>query len=179
MSHIKALVVGVSNYYISGASNLPFCRNDVIEMTKALHSGLKLDYDDIFTLGKSGDVAKDDFIKAISEIINKIGKDDYLIFYFSGHGTTVQNQHYLVFSDGLLSTQEIIEFFEKASAKGKIVFLDCCYSGQFSISGTSLFSIEETVNEFAGRGHAVFSSSNATQVSYGHPDKPISVFTSF
>lgn len=179
MSNIKALVIGVSNYYISGASNLPFCKNDVAEMTKALHSGLKLDDDDIFTLGKSGDVAKDDFIKAISEITNLMDKDDYLIFYFSGHGTSVHNQHYLVFSDGLISTQEIIEFFEMASAKGKIVFLDCCFSGQFSISGTSSFSIEETVSEFAGRGYAVFSSSNAIQESYGHPDKPISVFTSF
>ncbi len=179
MSNMKALVVGVSNYYMSGAPNLPFCRNDVIEMTEALHFGLKLDFDDIFTLGESGDVSKDGFIKEVFEIISTISKDDFLIFYFSGHGTTVHNQHYLVFSDGLISTQEIIEFLEKVSAKGKIVFLDCCYSGQFSISGTSVFGIEETVNDFAGRGHAVFSSSNATQVSYGHSDKPISVFTSF
>lgn len=179
MSNIKALVVGVSNYYISGAGNLPFCRNDVIEMEEALYFGLKLENDDVISLGKLGDVKKDDFIKAILEITNLIDKNNFLIFYFSGHGTTIDNQHYLVFSDGFISTQEIIEYFERVSAKGKVVFLDCCYSGHFSISGTSTFSIEETVGDFAGRGYAVFSSSNSTQVSYGHPDKPISVFTSF
>ncbi|WP_244918709.1 caspase family protein [Paenibacillus dendritiformis] len=179
MSNIKALVVGVSNYYISGAGNLPFCSNDVIEMEEALFSGLKLGRDDIISLGKLGDVKKDDFIKAIFEIIKLLDKNDFLIFYFSGHGTTIDNQHYLVFSDGFISTQEIIDYLERITAKAKVVFLDCCYSGHFSISGISTFSIEETVGDFAGRGYAVFSSSNSTQVSYGHPDKPISVFTTF
>ncbi|WP_103108445.1 caspase family protein [Brevibacillus reuszeri] len=178
MSNVKALVVGVSNYYI-GATNLPFCMNDVVEMKQALQSGMKLENDDIFILGELGDVKTDDFISALSDITNSTGINDYLLFYFSGHGTKIDNQHFLVFSDGIISTQEIIEYFERSSVKGKVVFLDCCYSGHFSISGTSTFSIEETVDDFAGRGYAVFSSSNSAQVSYGHPDKPISVFTSF
>lgn len=52
MSNTKALVVGVSNYYIAGAGNLPFVKNDVIEMEESLCSGLKLNTDDIITLGK-------------------------------------------------------------------------------------------------------------------------------
>ncbi|EES73132.1 hypothetical protein POTG_02232 [Paenibacillus sp. oral taxon 786 str. D14] len=60
-----------------------------------------------------------------------------------------------------------------------MIFLDCCFSGNFSVDRSSSFSIEETVDDFAGKGYAVLSSSNSTQASYGHPDKPISVFTSF
>lgn len=179
MSNIKALVVGVSNYYIAGAVNLPFVKNDVIEVEEALYSGLKLDADDIITLGKKEDVKKEDFIRSILQISKLLNKDDYLIFYFSGHGVKIENQHYLVCSDDFISTQEIIKYFERVSAKGKIIFLDCCYSGNFSVDGTPVFSIEETVSDFVGRGYAVFSSSSSTQSSYRHPDKPISIFTSF
>ena len=35
------------------------------------------------------------------------------------------------------------------------------------------------IADFHGKGYAVFSSSNAEQVSYGHLDKPISIFTDF
>lgn len=179
MSNVKALVVGVSNYYISGAGNLPFCMNDVVIMEKSLCDGLKLRKSDIISCGSSGDVKKDDFINALLQMTTLTDENDILIFYFSGHGTTIDKQHYLVFSDGLISTQEIIGYFEEVLAKSKIIFLDCCFSGNFSVDKTSIFNIEKTVAEFAGKGYAVFSSSNSAQESYGRPDKPISVFTSF
>nr|WP_275298481.1 caspase family protein [Clostridium sp. YIM B02555] len=179
MSNVKALVVGVSNYYIPGAGNLPFCMNDVIVMEKSLHNGLKLRKSDIVSCGSSGDVKKDEFINALLQMTTLTNENDILIFYFSGHGTTIDKQHYLVFSDGLISTQEIIGYFEKVLAKSKIIFLDCCFSGNFFVDKTSIFNIEKTVTEFTGKGYAVFTSSNSAQVSYGHPDKPISVFTSF
>lgn len=179
MSNVKALVIGVSNYYISNAENLPFCINDVVAMEKALHNGLKLRKNNIITCGNFGEVKREDFIYALSQMTNLTDKNDILIFYFSGHGTTIDNQHYLVFSDGLMSTQEIIKYFEKILAKSKIIFLDCCFSGNFSVNKTSIFNIEKTIAEFEGKGYAVFSSSNSSQVSYSHPDKPISVFTSF
>jgi len=179
MSNIKALVVGVSNYYISGAPNLPFCMNDVNAMKKALHNGLKLERNDVITCGSLGDVKKNEFINALSQLTTLTDENDIMIFYFSGHGAKIENQHYLVFSDGLIITQDIIEFFEAVQARSKIIFLDCCYSGNFSVNKTSTFSIEQTVAEFQGKGYAVLSSSNSNQVSYGHPDKPISVFTGF
>jgi len=52
-------------------------------------------------------------------------------------------------------------------------------AGNFMIDNTAVFNINETADEFAGRGYAVIASSNAIQYSYGHPDKPISLFTSF
>lgn len=179
MSNIKALVVGVSNYYISGVANLSFCTNDVIAMQNALINGLKLEKNDVITCGSLGVVTKDDFINALSQMTSLTNENDTVIFYFTGHGTTIDSQHYLVLSDELIHTQEIIKYFEKISARSKIIFLDCCFSGNYYVSKTSEFNIEKTVSEFQGKGYAVFSSSNSSQVSYGHPDKPISVFTSF
>ncbi|RAN85245.1 caspase family protein [Bacillus sp. SRB_331] len=178
MSKIKALVVGVSNYYI-GANDLPFCINDITAMESALHNGLKLEKNDVITCGQLGDVMVDDFKNALSQLTSLTNDSDILIFYFSGHGTTIDDKHYLVFSNGIISTQEVIDYFENIPTRSKIIFLDCCHSGNYSVSGTSEFSIEKTVAEFHGQGYAVLSSSNSHQYSYGHPDKPISVFTSF
>lgn len=179
MSKLKAVVVGVSNYYISGVDNLPFCKNDVDLFSDTLQKGLKLDKNDIIRCGDFGDVKIEDFIEALSQIASSIDNTDTLIFYFSGHGTTQDDAHYLVFSDGIVSTHEIIKLLESVPNRSKIIFLDCCKSGNFSVSNTPYFNIEKTVEEFQGKGYAVFSSSKAGQYSYGHSEKPISVFTSF
>jgi hypothetical protein len=179
MKSIKSLLVGVSNYSLEGANNLPFCKNDIIAMEEALRNGLKVSRNDIITCGNFGLVSKEDFIKEITNLKEKTNEDDVVIFYFSGHGTTQDDKHYLVCSDGLIHTQAIIELMEEINARSKIIILDCCFSGNFSVSGTSDFNIEETIEEFSGKGYAVLSSSNSSQVSYGHPEKSISLFTYF
>lgn len=179
MTKLKAIVVGVSNYYIEGVDNLSFCKNDIEVMERALCSGLKVDSKDVISCGYSGDVKIEEFKKVLLDSASLVNEQDTLIFYFSGHGASIDDNHFLVFSDGIISTQEIIGYFEKINSRSKIIFLDCCYSGNYSVNGLSTFNVEETVEEFHGRGYAVFSSSNADQVSYGHPDKPISLFTAF
>jgi hypothetical protein len=179
MANVKALVVGVSNYNIEGAEDLPFCKNDILAMETALHKGLKISRNDIITCGSLGVVDKEDFINEISNLSKITDRNHIAIFYFSGHGTTKEDKHYLVFSDGMMHTQEIIEIMHSIKAKSKIIILDCCFSGNFNVSGTSDFNISETVEEFNGRGYAVFSSSTSTQESFGHPEKPISLFTNF
>lgn len=179
MSKTKALVVGVSNYYIEGAKDLYFCKNDILAIKGALINGLKLSKHDIFTLGNSGKVTKNDFRSALLKLSNETDQDDIVLFYFSGHGGKIEGKHCLIFSDGWMNTQEIIKHFEKIKAKSKIILLDCCYAGDFTVSEALTFDIVETVNEFNGKGYAVFSSSSSSEVSFCHPQKPISLFTNF
>ncbi|WP_198136193.1 hypothetical protein [Paenibacillus sp. oral taxon 786] len=54
MTNTKALVVGVSNYYDPAIPNLPFCKNDVSEVRKALRFGLKIGNEDIITPWRIG-----------------------------------------------------------------------------------------------------------------------------
>lgn len=108
-----------------------------------------------------------------------INEDDVLLFYFSGNGQNFDQQHHLILSDDFISTNELIKKLEKVPAKSKVVFLDCCYSGNYSIEDPVNPEVNQMIADFQGKGYAVFSSSNAEQVSYGHPDKPISIFTSF
>jgi hypothetical protein len=176
---LRALVIGVSDYTAMNEHNLPFCKNDIYAVCDALVYGLKVERTNITICGECETVKEVDFIAALNNLISNTATEDTLIFYFSGHGGTLPDGHHLLLSDCFISTKDIIDFLESITAKNKIIFLDCCMSGNFMINQTASFNINDTVEEFAGKGYAVLASSNATQVSYGHPDKPISLFTSF
>jgi hypothetical protein len=176
---LKALVIGVSDYTSIKQHNLLFCKNDIQAIRDALILGLKIDKSNIATCGESEIVTGAEFLYALNNLILSTDVDDTVIFYFSGHGGSLSDGHRLLLSDTAFKTKDIIEILEKTPAKNKIIILDCCMSGNFNIDQTAAFNIDETVEEFAGKGYAVLASSNATQVSYGHPDKPISLFTSF
>ena len=179
MPMLRALVIGVSDYSGMNQKNLPFCKNDIPAICEALISGLKVEKANITTLGEDYTVEGTEFQFALQSLISTANAEDTLIFYFSGHGGTLATGHHLLISDSLLNTKDIIGLLEKIPTKNKIIFLDCCMSGNFTINQTASFNIDETVEEFAGKGYAVLASSNAFQMSYGHPHKPISLFTSF
>ena len=65
MPKAKALIVGVSNYTINGAPDLPFCRNDIEIMHDAFFHGLNVLSEDITMCGRSGDVLLTDFKQAL------------------------------------------------------------------------------------------------------------------
>ncbi len=176
---LRSLVIGVSDYTEIKEHDLLFCKNDISAVCDALISGLKVEKNNIYTCGTSGMVNRLDLIVGLRKLISVASPEDTLIFYFSGHGGTLQTGHHIVLSDCYVSTKEVIEILEDVPAKNKIIILDCCMSGNFNINRTPTFSINETVEEFAGRGYAVLASSSLAQVSYGHPDKAISLFTSF
>lgn len=129
--------------------------------------------------GESGIVTRTEFLCALNDLILSTEADDTVIFYLSGHGGSLSECHHLLLSDTIIKTKDIIKLLEKLPSKNKVIILDCCMSGNITINQTAVFSIDETFEEFAGKGYAVLASSNATQVSYGHPNKPISLFTSF
>ncbi len=179
MNNIKALTIGVSSYFMEGASDLPLCQNDLSCINHTLIDRLKVKKDNVFTLGENQIVKKDTLFQNLLLLGETVTDNDTVIFYFSGHGTTISGKHYLVCSDDFISTQEIIEYLEKINSKNKLILLDCCLAGNFSVSHSIKFNIEDAISEFSGKGYAVFASSNATQLSGFHLEKPISLFTYF
>jgi hypothetical protein len=69
--------------------------------------------------------------------------------------------------------------FERMLAKSKIICIDACKSGDLEDFQPASFNIDNAVEDFAGNGYAVFASSSAIQNSWPHPNKPVSLFTSF
>jgi hypothetical protein len=179
MSKLHALIVGVSDYSAMKEIDLPFCKNDISLMADALVNGLKAESSDILICGKGGIVTKNQLQIALSRLVTVSTPDDTIIFYFSGHGGSLTKGHHLLLSDEAINTQDIISYFDKIPAKNKIICIDACMSGDFKVDQQLFININDTVADFAGKGYAVFASSNSVQVSCAHPDFPISLFTYF
>ncbi len=178
MSKVKALLMGVSEYRSHpNLNDLPFCKNDVIAMKRALMTGLAVNEKDIVVCGETGTVNRTDFLTACEKFFLNAKAEDILIFYYSGHGGNLPTKHCFCLSDGFVKTQEMIDFMERVPSKSKILFLDCCYAGNFTVDGSAEMDISQTVDDFVGKGYAVLASSNSAQSSYPVPDKSISLFT--
>lgn len=179
MEEIKALLVGVSDYSELGQVNLPFCKNDIEALENALIEGLKVKKNNVTKLGTLKKVKKQEFLDTLNMFVASVDQDDIFIFYFSGHGANLRKDHYLVFSDDILKTQDIIYVLDRLLVKSKIILLDSCMSGNFEVAETATMDSTMSIDDFCGRGYAVIASSSAEQSSYSHMNKPISLFTSF
>ncbi len=179
MSSVICLIVGVSKYFLKGAIDLPFCINDLELMEQSLITGLQVNHNNIFICGSHEIVTRENFDESLNKLKSHIKSDDTVIFYFSGHGCSDDDKHYLCLSNDYYSTSDLIENIDSFKAKNKIIFIDSCNSGNFSIDGAATFNMQDTVNDFFGRGYAVLTSSNNVQYSYKHPNENVSLFTYF
>lgn len=173
---VYALLIGVGNYEKMNIVNLPTYKMDLALLGTAINSGLKVPYDNIRLMAgndNNGFITTTDLAKAIADFRSKLGSEDTFIFYFSGHGRDKN----ILFSNGQVELQSVIDFVEKLPAKNKMVILDCCYSGRFHTAGARQMSFEESMNDFAGHGIAVLASSAANEVSRLGPNGNHSMFT--
>ena len=92
MGNTKAFIIGVSKYFISGASDLLFCKNDIIAIRTAFIHGLTVAPENIITCGLTDVVTIDDFMTSLREFEKITQDDDTLLFYFSGHGITIDGK---------------------------------------------------------------------------------------
>ena len=177
---VKALLVAVSDYSKNtNLCDLPLCKNDLIVMKNALKYGLNVETDYIDLYGESNTVTKSDFIDALEYKSYDLLEDDTFIFYFSGHGGKANGKNCLYFSDEEYSLQNLINEIDRINAKTKVIFLDCCHSGNFVLDKELVFDINDDIESFAGSGIAVLSSCNANEVSGFDNEKQISLFTKF
>lgn len=175
MVKIKVLLTGICEYPVLKCPSLPFCKNDLYALQNALARGLRVDIKDIFMCGENGKVTLPELIGSFKIIYNDISKDDTFIFYFSGHG----GKNSLALSDGLVELQSLIDLIEGFKCKNKIIILDSCHSGSFSIKGVPQMEVFEMVENFAGHGYAVMASCSSEQFSGFNQEKKISLYTSF
>ena len=171
------MLIGVGDYTKMNTGNLPTYKMDLALLGTALSFKLKVPKENMrLMLGddNNGYVSATDLARAISGYKILLGKEDTFIFYFSGHGSGKS----LIFSDGQVELQSLIDFVEKLPAKNKIIILDCCYSGDFTTAGAREMKLEESIADFAGHGIAIMASSAANEKSRLGPDGNVSLYTS-
>ncbi len=81
---------------------------------------------------------RNNILRTMDKIFSKAGKNDMLIFYFSGHGGEGFFCPYETSQDpaSLLLHEDIKKIFKRHPAKSKIVFGDACHAGSL-FEGTS------------------------------------------
>ncbi|WP_394910632.1 caspase domain-containing protein [uncultured Robinsoniella sp.] len=173
MGKITALLVGVCEY-LTGHS-LPKCKNDIYVLKEALVHGINVNPENIFLCGKDGTVTLKELVSSIERALFNLTNDDTFIFYFSGHG----GKNCLMLSDGIIELQNLIDTIGSITTKNKIVILDSCHSGGFDLNDIAKIDINETTDQFAGRGYAVLASCGADEYSGFDNDRQISKYTSF
>lgn len=169
----KAILIGVSDYKNNnGCSDLPLCKNDIYAVEEALINGLNYNKKDIILHGEKNIVNFSELKSSFNNITHE--KDETFIFYFSGHGA----ENILCLSDVNINLEDLISYINKLDFKNKIIILDCCHAGSFSIPNANKMDINKTVDLFVGCGYAVFASCGSLEKSGFHPDKKLSLYTS-
>lgn len=174
--HLYALLVGIGDYEKMNISNLGTYRMDLNLIGTAIISGLKCPRDHIRVLAgndNNGYVSTTDLAKAINGFKALLSNDDTFIFYYSGHGLDER----LIFSNGQLELQSVIDFIDNLTAKNKLVILDCCHAGDFKTAGVKKFMFMDSVDCFAEHGIAVLASTSGDELARLDTDNNHSMFT--
>lgn len=160
-----SLLVGVNNAPESNQSPLDHVENDVQQMAQVLqdHCGFEPFQPPLVgTTATSGNV-----MKAIGRFIHERRDDEFLLFYFSGHGIACQlgergddDDIYLVTADfspldidvnpAMHLSLKLLRkmLYEQCSAGKVLIILDCCFAGNISKHGPDL-DREELVRHLA------------------------------
>lgn len=138
-----AVIVGVAAY--NHMPRLQYTDDDAYKMYAFLKSpeGGAIP-DERMNLMIDENATKENIINAMRDLAAKVGHEDVLIFYFSGHGE--ENSLLPYDYDGLynrLTYQEINVLLKMSNAKHKICLTDACYSG----SMIAMKGIDENGND--------------------------------
>ena len=166
----RALLVGVNTYDTDGPlSSLSTPANDVRDLAEVLTmEGCS------FTAETLNDPTSQELRIAISRLFQEAGKNDLVLFYFSGHGKLNDDGGLALCPKDtdtkyLMATTVSVDFLKQEIDHGRcdrvVIILDCCYSG--AAAGAFRSDIPDILKNRlgSGRGKYVISSSSATQLS--------------
>jgi formylglycine-generating enzyme required for sulfatase activity len=179
-----ALLIGVSEYG-AGIPPLLSALNDVEAMERVLQNPNLGNFAQVERLLNPDSVA---MRIAIQKLFKNAGKEDLLLFFFSGHGITNDDNHLYLATrntakDDFEATAVDANFIQTQSkncySKRQVLILDACYSGAFA-SGWHTKSIGVDIKKQLGaEGRVVLTSSGATQTSFAQEGATLSLYTQY
>lgn len=153
-----AIVIGTSEFDDRSFAPLQGPTQDAIRLTNVLQDSSIGNYEVKMFVNSSSSAVN----KALEQLFDEIGKNDTVLFYYSGHGkfdqsgrlyfiTTDTDRRYL--RSSAISASFVNEIMNESRSKNQIVLLDCCYSGAFA------------KGMLGAKGRIIMSSSSAFQTS--------------
>jgi WD40 repeat protein len=133
------LAIGIDNY--SDWPPLKNAVNDALSFQEVLRKKYNYQEENI-TIITNEKATKQNIIEAFKAIIEKVGPNDKLIIYFSGHGyyDNVLNEGYWITQDAKKGTEAdylpnsfLIKMFKQINAKHIFLIADACFSGSLFI----------------------------------------------
>ena len=180
-----ALVVGINQY-----SNIPALNYATADAKALYESLLKAGFpaDNVMLMTDSGVghlyPTRGNLRARIDQLATLVGKDDVLLFFFSGHGTEKNGAGYLVPIDGsttdigsLIPLSWVKLTLETSAAKHRLLILDACHSGA-KAGDASASPADVMLSDLSGAAFATLSSCDSDQLSYEDKNAGHGVFTS-
>lgn len=157
---IFGIFAGMADY--PGEENdLPYTDQDALRIRNALINGAGMDPANAVTL-LNVDATRGNLEAAVDELATRMGPDDTLVFFYSGHGAQVPREGSESFDpdgydetielyDGSITDNDFSALLGRIDSRHALIVLDSCFSGGFakdliSVPGRmGLFSSEEDV----------------------------------
>ncbi|MDB9307345.1 SUMF1/EgtB/PvdO family nonheme iron enzyme [Aphanizomenon sp. CS-733/32] len=180
-----ALLIGVSEYG-AGIPPLLSALNDVEAMERVLQNPNLGNFAQVQRLLNPDTVA---MRIAIQKLFRNASKEDLLLFFFSGHGITNDDNHLYLATrntakDDFEATAVDANFIQTQSkncySKRQVLILDACYSGAFA-SGwhTKSTGVDIIKKQLGAEGRVVLTSSGVTQTSFTQEGATLSLYTQY
>ncbi|MGB3292208.1 MAG: SUMF1/EgtB/PvdO family nonheme iron enzyme [Phormidesmis sp.] len=189
-----ALLVGVGNYG-TGLESLQCPANGVEAMRSILSNPEIGEFDEVIPLI---DPNVGEMRSRIGEVFARLGKEDLLLFYFTGHGIkdrignfylTTTESYRLENNQINLGTAVEAEFVKRvirsSYAERKVVILDCCFAAAFADGFLSMdddsVDIETQLGtkELGGKGCCVLTASTSRRYALEQEGEALSVYTRY
>jgi formylglycine-generating enzyme required for sulfatase activity/uncharacterized caspase-like protein len=185
-----ALLIGISEYK-SGLAPLPNAVKDVEAMQRVLLNPKMGSFaSENVTVLKNPQ--RQDMAYAIEDLYSNCQKGDLVLFYFSGHGVTVENGDFYFSTrnteknNGKLRTasaiaaRDVHAWMNNSKSKHLVVILDCCFSGAFAKGLTAKDSgTIDLEKELGGQGRAILTASTSTQYAFESDGLELSIYTNY
>jgi len=164
---IYLVSVGIADYP-GTSSDLALPARDAQTVTWVYSKNSAMQYCQL--LNKEATKAK--IIAAMNKVFSKAGKNDIVVFFYSGHGYGGGFCAY----DGELPYKEIRKAMAKSKCRNKMIFADACFSGKIRTGGTSS---QSEIAEAQRANVMLFLSSRSDETSLERRDMQNGFFTTY
>jgi hypothetical protein len=150
-----AVVVGISRYLNN--NNLKYADDDAVLIYDNLKAAFSKELENgAITILTNEQATSASVVNAMGNAFSQANENDYIVFYFSGHGS---NGSFCAY-DGFINHTEVKNIFVNSKSKYKVCVADACFSG--GISNTQIVNNHSNLHD---ERMCVLMSSKSTQYS--------------